>query len=193
MIGIVDCGCGNLRSLESALDRLGLAWKRVEAPGDLGSLERVILPGVGHFGAAMAELRGRGLDQALRDRAASGAPLLGICLGMQLLFEGSEEAPGIPGLGLLPGRFEAFRDPVLKVPHMGWNSVEWAARPGSAYFVHSFFLREWTGPASPELGWSRHGLPFIAAFRCGALSGFQFHPEKSSDWGLALLKEALTW
>ena len=194
MIGILDYGCGNLRSLENALEALGLENRRVATAEAIEAVDRLILPGVGHFGHAMTHLRQRDLEDALKGFVASGYPLLGICLGMQLLFEGSAEAPEMPGLRLLPGRFEAFADPALKVPHMGWSSVDFGGRTGAAYFVHSYFLPAWPESTPCEnLGLAQYGRPFVAAFRSGNLAGCQFHPEKSGAWGLGLLKEMLTW
>lgn len=194
MIGILDYGCGNLRSLENALEALGLAWVRTADPAAVRVLPRLILPGVGHFRHAMGELRTRALVEALRQRAGMGLPILGICLGMQLCFDASEEAPGTEGLGLRRGRFEAFAEPGLKVPHMGWSSVEASGDSGCAYFVHGYRLRAWSDPRPAEwLATAVYGQPFVAGFRSGRLAGLQFHPEKSGEWGLALLKEALTW
>jgi imidazole glycerol phosphate synthase glutamine amidotransferase subunit len=194
VIAIIDYGCGNLKSLENALEHLGLASRRIGTPGEILAADRLILPGVGNFGHAAAELAGRGLDGPLRERAARGGPILGICLGMQLLFEGSEEAPDRAGLGLLEGRCQLFADPALKVPHMGWSTVAFEDRALAAYFVHSYYVPGWPGGRpSQALGTAQYGRPFLAAFRSGALAGFQFHPEKSGTQGLALLKEALTW
>ncbi|MDP2875336.1 MAG: imidazole glycerol phosphate synthase subunit HisH [Holophaga sp.] len=194
MIGILDYGCGNLRSLENALEFLGLESCRVGTPEAIKAVDRLIQPGVGHFGYAMTQLRKGKLEDPVQDFATSGRPLLGICLGMQLMFQGSEEAPEVPGLGLLPGRFEPFTDPTLKVPHMGWSTVEFQDTEGPAYFVHSFFLPEWNLNVPHQgLGIAQHGRPFVAAFRSGNLAGCQFHPEKSGIWGLKLLKEMLTW
>lgn len=194
MIGIVDYGCGNLRSLENALAALGHASRRLTEAGDVLDAQRVILPGVGNYGHAGAELARRGLASAVRERAQAGGPLLGICLGMQLLFEGSEEAPETPGLGLLEGRCVRFRDEALKVPHMGWNTVDLGGRTVAAYFVHSYYLPAFPrGRAAQVLGTTRYGVPFLSAFRSGTLAGFQFHPEKSGAPGLALLDEALRW
>jgi imidazole glycerol phosphate synthase glutamine amidotransferase subunit len=141
----------------------------------------------------MREVRVRRLESAVKAFTGQGGPLLGICLGMQILFEGSEEAPMVPGLGLLPGHFAAFNGPGLKVPHMGWSSLDFLGTSRSVYFVHSYFLPGWTGPAPDQLGIAFYGRPFVAAFRAGGLAGLQFHPEKSGREGLALLKEALTW
>jgi len=193
LIGIVDYGCGNLRSLENALEFLGLESRRVSAREDVLGMDRLILPGVGNFGHAGAELARRGLGDALKERAALDRPLLGICLGMQLLFEGSEEAPDTPGLGLLQGRSELFLDPSLKVPHMGWSAVDFGDLSGAAYFVHSYFVPAFPGGRGAAVATARYGRPFLAGFRSGSLAGFQFHPEKSGTYGLNLLKEALAW
>lgn len=194
MIGILDYGCGNLRSLENALDFLGMESCRVATPQAIAGVDQLIQPGVGHFGHAMTQLHTRGLEDSVRAFATSGKPLLGICLGMQILFEGSAEAPGVPGLGLLAGRFEPFTDPSLKVPHMGWSTVEFSDRTGTAYFVHSYFLPPWSEATPTQLlGLTHYGRPFVAAFRRGNLAGCQFHPEKSGTWGLGLLKEMLKW
>ena len=194
MIGIVDYGCGNLKSLENALEALGLPSRRLSAPAELLEAERLILPGVGNFGHAAGELEGRGLDGALKERAGAGGPILGICLGMQLLFQGSDEAPDRPGLGLLAGRSRLFAGPGLKVPHMGWSAVAFGERSLAAYFVHSYCVPRWPeGRPAQAVGTAEYGGPFLAAFRSGNLAGFQFHPEKSGAQGLALLKEALRW
>lgn len=194
MIAIADYGCGNLRSLENALEALELPSRRVSSPREIGEAERLILPGVGNFGHAGAALAERGLGEALKERAAQGGPILGICLGMQLLFQGSDEAPGTPGLGLLEGRCLRFDGAGLKVPHMGWSAVDFPDRTLAAYFVHSYFVPDWSGPGPAQaLGMARYGRGFLAAFRSGNLAGFQFHPEKSGTAGLALLREALQW
>jgi imidazole glycerol phosphate synthase glutamine amidotransferase subunit len=193
-VSLVDYGCSNLKSLENALEFLGFSSRRIASEREILEAGRLILPGVGNFGHAGQELRTRGLDGPLLARAGKGGPILGICLGMQLLFEGSSEAPGVPGLGLMPGRCEVFTGPGLKVPHMGWSAVDLGDRSLAAYFVHSYFI-----PAFPEdrkaevVGTASYGRPFLAVFRSGALGGFQFHPEKSGAQGLALLKEALQW
>jgi len=190
----VDYGCGNLRSLENALEALALPSRRVASPGEVLGARRLVLPGVGNFGHAGRELRARGLEAPLVERARRGLPLLGICLGMQLLFEGSDEAPEVPGLGLLEGRCGAFTAPGLKVPHMGWSAVDFGDRQLSAYFVHSYRIHAFpAGRPAQAVGMAAYGAPFLAAFRSGPLAGFQFHPEKSGKAGLALLGEALTW
>jgi imidazole glycerol-phosphate synthase subunit HisH len=197
MIGIVDLGCGNLASLENALAALAVPSRRVLAPELLDGLDRLILPGVGHFGHAASRLAATGLKDALRRSVARGTKVLGICLGMQLLLEGSDEAPEAAGLGLLPGRcLPLVPGPGVKVPHMGWSRVELApsGRVGAAYFVHSYALPEVPpGVAVDWVGIARHGAPFVAALGVGPLAGCQFHPERSGPWGLAFLKEVLSW
>jgi imidazole glycerol phosphate synthase glutamine amidotransferase subunit len=200
MIGVVDYGAGNLRNVQAALTRLGAAWRPVARPEDLEDVERIILPGVGQFGAAARRLRQAGLADPLRRFIASGGPFLGICLGMQLLFEGSEEDPAAEGLGVLRGavrRLEARR-----LPHIGWALVEPApleapdgvpdgrslfrGLPGSffAYFAHSFAL-----PPDIEGAASVTSCPpaFASAVRRGPAWGVQFHPEKSGADGQRLL------
>jgi len=195
MMGIVDYDCGNLRSLENALDALGLPWRRCRRPEELAGADRLILPGVGHFGHAMQHLAATGLASTLAEHAGRGKRLLGICLGMQLLADGSAEAPDIPGLGLVPGVYERFDGLALKVPHMGWNRVAFDAimTAGAAYFVHSYYLPG-LAPGAPG-DWqgvcTYGGRGFVAAFRRGNLTACQFHPEKSGRWGLDFLREVL--
>lgn len=193
MIGIVDYGAGNLGSVENALAALGLAARRCTTPADVLGVDRLVLPGVGHFGAAMRNLRERGLDCAVGSAVAAGTPLLGICLGMQLLFAGSAEAPGEPGLGLLPGRCERLTS--RRVPHIGWNRVQWCAGPaagtaGHAYFAHSFHV---VGAAAADVWGTTEldGVDVTAACGRGALRGWQFHPEKSGRLGQQWLQEWL--
>ncbi|MBP7864513.1 MAG: imidazole glycerol phosphate synthase subunit HisH [Acidobacteria bacterium] len=203
-IGIVDYGGGNLRSLENALARLGLPCRRLTAARAVAGTDRLVLPGVGHFGAASEQLAVSGLGEAVRAVAGRGGRVLGVCLGMQLLFESSAEAPGARGLGLLPGCFRRLGeapfaggppDRPLKVPHTGWDRVDFGpGRPaGWFYFVHAYAL-----PASDvsrdglEAGWCDHGGPFLASLRRGGLAGAQFHPEKSGEAGLQFLEEVLS-
>lgn len=196
MIAIVDYDAGNLRSVEKALAFLGTDGVCTRDPQKIREAEKVILPGVGAFGDAMAQLEHYELTDVLRETASSGKPLLGICLGMQLLFEKSEESPGVSGLGILPGKI--LKIPAaqgLKIPHMGWNSLRltedtrlFSGIPQGSYvyFVHSYYLkagREDIVAASVEYGTHIH-----AAVECGNVFGCQFHPEKSSRTGLSILR-----
>lgn len=195
MIGIVDYGCGNLRSLQSALEQADLASRRVRTAAELAGLSRIILPGVGHFGHARQRLQEAGLDIALKNYAREGGFILGICLGMQLLGCGSAEAPAIPGLGLLPVRCQAFPRLGQKIPHTGWNQVRFLPSGASwdAYFVHSYLIPRWPeGLPAEWIASTGYSVPFLSAFRSGTLAGCQFHPEKSGPRGLAFLKEVLT-
>ena len=196
MIAIIDYDAGNLRSVEKALAYLGQETVTTRDPEVLRRADKVILPGVGAFGDAMENLHRFGLPEVIREVAASGKPLLGICLGMQLLFSESDETPGVRGLDILPGKILAIpKEEGLKIPHMGWNSLDitsgtrlFAGIPDGSYvyFVHSFYLKagkEDIVAASTEYG-STH---IHAAGECGNVFGCQFHPEKSSRTGLAIL------
>ena len=198
MIAIVDYGVGNLFSLSSSLRALGVEAEVTRDPERLRAAGQIILPGVGAFGDARRKLDDTGLAPVLREEAAR-KPLLGICLGMQLLFERSLEYGEHPGLGLVPGQVVSLReeleDPALKVPHMGWNSLQKVrddpllryVRDGEyVYYVHSFFARD-CGPST--LGISRYGnVDVTGVVRNGNVWGTQFHPEKSGDTGLRLLR-----
>ncbi len=203
MITIVDYQAGNLTSVKWALEELGHPACVTSNPAAVIAAERLIFPGVGAAGAAMRHLRERGLADALRDAAAAGVPLLGICLGMQILFERSEEDGGVETLGLLPGTVRRFRPshPRDKVPHMGWNRVRWV-RPHPLleglpnemcfYFVHSYYVR----PARPEvtLGLTDYAdESFCAAAAADNLLATQFHIEKSGPAGLMLLDRFARW
>ena len=183
MIAVVDYGAGNLRSVANALDLLGARYRLARSPENLEGATAILLPGVGHFGQMVAALETAGLMAPLRERLTAGVPYLGICLGLQALYESSEEALGAPGLSLLRGRVLRF-PPGQKVPHMGWTAVE----PGGEryYFAHSYYV-----PAAAEgvTATAEHGLSFAAIIRCGNLMGTQFHPEKSGPEGLRLLGE----
>lgn len=199
MIAIIDYGVGNLRSVQKAFEAVG---QQAEVTSDKAIIEaasHVVLPGVGAFGAAAATLRSHGLEDVARDAALSGRPFLGICVGMQLLFDVSFEYGEHAGLGLLPGTVVSFdtTNPQAKVPQIGWNAIEWkqentltAAVPSGsmAYFVHSFYCTP--AESSDVLAMTFHGIEYASAVQRGNITGVQFHPEKSGDVGLAIIR---TW
>ncbi len=197
-VAIVDYGMGNLYSLERALERLGAVHFRAEAPDEIADADRLVLPGVGSAGPAMAKLRAAGWPDFLARWALDGKPLLGICLGFQLLFDASEENGGVECLGLLPGEVVRFKGG-MKVPHMGWNDCVPAPRAklfraiGTAdfYFVHSY--RAEAALEEEVAAISDHGGPFCAAVEASdsKVCGVQFHPEKSGATGAALLRNFL--
>lgn len=196
MIAIIDYDAGNLRSVEKALVSLGEIPVITRKKEEILKADKVILPGVGAFGDAMGKLHQYGLVDVIRQVAKSGTPLLGICLGLQLFFESSEESPGIEGLGICKGKILRIpsRDG-LKIPHMGWNSLHYdhsgrlfaGIEEGSyVYFVHSYYLEaedEEIVTASTE-----YAVHIHASIEQGNVFACQFHPEKSSDAGLAILK-----
>jgi imidazole glycerol-phosphate synthase subunit HisH len=193
-IAVVDYGMGNLRSVEKALARAGAEAEMTREHDRLTSADGVVLPGVGAFPMAMRNLRELGLDTVLKSIAAAGVPVLGICLGMQLLFERSSENEESEGLGLLQGRVERLPAPGLKIPLIGWSPVAWATRSRLTdeladacpfYFVHSYAP---TGVSDEDvLGTTEYGERFTCAVEREAVFGVQFHPEKSSGAGLRLL------
>ena len=198
MITIIDYGVGNLFSLSSSLSYLGLENKVSRDPEDLRKADHIILPGVGAYGDAIAKLRGSGMAEPLLDEAKAGKPIMGICLGMQLLFDKSYEYGEHQGLGLIPGVMADLKEDIpanLKVPHMGWNSLEILRqdpifryfRDGEyVYYVHSFYA---TGCTGNTLAVSQYGAASVTGVvRSGHVYGTQFHPEKSGDAGLRLLK-----
>lgn len=194
MIGIVQYRSGNLASVSNALDRLEVQYRISDDPEKLEECRAILFPGVGHAGSAMEDLRNRGLDEWLRE---TSKPLLGICLGMQLLYESSEEGE-TETLGLLPGRLRRFDSTGRKVPHMGWNQIhtlsthpllEGIDEMEYFYFVHSFYA-----PVTDQtLARSDYGGEFAAIAGEGRVAGVQFHPEKSSTAGLRLLKNFVHW
>ena len=196
MIAIIDYGMGNLHSVSKAIERLGYEARVTSDPGVILAAEGAILPGVGAFGDAMANLRDTGLGAVVKEYAATEKPLLGICLGMQLLFDESEEHGRHEGLGLLPGRVVRFQGP-YKVPHMGWNELIFlqdsplfeGLEPGHVYFVHSYHVL----PDRKEdlLAVTDYYQPVTAIVGRGNLYGMQFHPEKSGSLGRALLERFL--
>ena len=193
MLAIVDYKAGNLTSVRNAFAALGVEAQVTRDPAVIRAAERVVFPGVGAAGSAMANLRALGLEEAVRGAATSGRPFLGICLGMQILFEHSEEDGGVDTLGILPGRVRRFPDvPGFKVPEIGWNQVrikDGGAKDGlEYYFVHSYYAE-----VVPEtVGFTEYaGVTFTALVKKGNLWACQFHPEKSGRVGLELLKEWL--
>jgi glutamine amidotransferase len=193
VIAIVDYGMGNKRSVEKALEHVGARPLITADHDEVRAADAVIVPGVGAFPEAMRRLRASGLDDVVRERAEAGVPLLGICLGMQVLFDSSTEHEGATGLGLLRGDCTALAAP--KLPHIGWNEVTFArdsplvAGLGAAaafYHVHSFVCR--VADESDVVGRGDYGEPFASIVERGNVMGAQFHPEKSSRDGLALLR-----
>ncbi|MEA2169486.1 MAG: imidazole glycerol-phosphate synthase subunit HisH [Solirubrobacteraceae bacterium] len=192
MIAVVDYGMGNRRSVEKAIVHVGGSAIITRDHEAIRAADGVVVPGVGAFPRAMEHLRELGLDDLLRERAAAGVPLLGICLGMQLLFEESEEHGGAAGLGLVPGTVRYLDTQGRRLPHIGWNLVS-ALRPGTLlrgdaayYHVHSLACH----PADPDdvAGVTTYGETFCTVIERGNVAGCQFHPEKSSRDGLALLR-----
>ncbi|HEY3247007.1 MAG TPA: imidazole glycerol phosphate synthase subunit HisH [bacterium] len=196
-VAIIDYEAGNLRSIATALTLAGADVVLAPTPQEAGGCDAVLLPGVGAFGAAMQRLEAAGFPAWLRGQVDAGVPLIGVCLGMQLLFESSEESDGVRGLGLLQG--DVGRLPSgLKVPHMGWNQV--VPRPGRPfdvvdqaffYFAHSYLVRP--ADAAVVAASVRYGMEVPAAVRCGCILGMQFHPEKSGAVGQRLLQGVIAW
>lgn len=198
MIGIIDYGVGNLFSLKSSFAAIGAETFVSGDAAVLAKADKLILPGVGAFGDAAEKLRQTGLDAFVRRQAEQGVPLLGICLGMQLLFENSQEYGEHPGLGLLKGQVVSMAEYLpdgLKIPHMGWNALQ-LCQPDSpifantkegdyVYFVHSFFAKDCNDALAAT---TNYGIPMTAAVAQGNIFGCQFHPEKSGAAGLGILK-----
>lgn len=194
---LIDYGAGNLHSVANALRACGTAPAIADSPDGLADATHLILPGVGSFGDSMSQLAARGLVGPLRDWVLSGRPYLGICLGYQLLFESSDESPGVLGLGLVAGRVRRFAErPGLKIPHMGWNAAaprhpedpRWAGLGAQPYFyfVHSFYPEPADDSViAADTGYG--GIRFASAIARGALFACQFHPEKSQQAGLRLI------
>jgi len=193
---LLDYGAGNVRSASRALERAGMTVRVSDDPADVSHAPALVVPGQGHFRQVMEAFDRHGFHGPVMAAAGAGVPLLGICVGMQMLLSGSEEAPGTPGLGLIPGtvrRFEVV--PRQKVPQMGWNSLDKVgdspllrglACPAYAYFVHSYYV-----PLDVEVdagALTEYGVPFWSALSQGNLHAAQFHPEKSGAVGLAILK-----
>lgn len=200
MLAVIDYGAGNLRSVLHALNHLGVKdVQLVRQPEEMQGATKMILPGVGAFGAGMQQIRAQGLVEPIRERVRDGVPYLGICLGMQFLFEQSDEMGTHEGLGILPGYVTRFEDqPGLKIPHMGWNQLQ-VCKPSPlfnninagdfAYFVHSYYCVP--AETSDQLAVVDYGLPFTAAVHRANIYGVQFHPEKSQKTGLQILTNFL--
>ncbi|QPC80957.1 imidazole glycerol phosphate synthase subunit HisH [Phototrophicus methaneseepsis] len=200
MLAVIDYGAGNLRSVLHALNHLGAEHiQLVQQPEHLVGAEKIILPGVGAFGAGMQQLRAQELVEPLKDALAQGIPYLGICLGMQFLFETSNEMGTHEGLGVLPGRVERFPEfEDLKVPHMGWNQLQYTqqsallenlSEASYAYFVHSYYCLP--ADESDILIEANYGIQFCAGVQRDNIYGVQFHPEKSQQTGLQILQNFL--
>lgn len=196
MIALLDYDAGNIKSVEKALISLGQEVVLTSDREVILSADKVVLPGVGSFGDAMGHLKERGLDSVIKEVCKNGTPFLGICLGLQLLFEESEETPGVEGLGILKGKILRIPDEGgLKVPHIGWNSLEYPNKgrlykgvdEGSyVYFVHSYYLK--AADPSIVVAKTSYGVDIDASVECGNIFACQFHPEKSSSVGLSILK-----
>ena len=200
-VALIDYGAGNLRSVANALRELGIEPDLAASAEDLTGATHLVLPGVGSFGDCMAQLEKRGLLTAIREWVAGGKPYLGMCLGYQILFDSSEESPGVAGLGIVPGAVRRFTEaPGLKIPHMGWNSAtprhpdagNWLGLGPEPYFyfVHSYF----PVPENKEIvaAETTYGEDtFAAAIELPNLLACQFHPEKSQDAGLRLIRNFL--
>jgi glutamine amidotransferase/cyclase len=200
MISLLDYGAGNVRSVRNAIAKLGFELTDIQRPSDILDAEYLIFPGVGAFGAAMQRLDALGYTEPLRAYLAADRPFLGICIGLQTLFEGSEESPGVPGLGLIPGLVRRFTDRSLAVPHMGWNGLR-LRRPGPLlsgleahrfYFVHSYHAEPSAENADWVLAETDYGQPFVSAVQRGRVAAVQFHPEKSGQYGLEVLRRFLS-
>ena len=195
MIALLDYGAGNVGSVLKAVEYLGFPSQIVASPEELEKADKIILPGQGHFGSMQKAMEERGLLAALRRKIAGGTPYLGICLGLQVLYEASEEAPGVEGLGLLRGTVTRFRI-LEKVPQIGWNHVQ--IRSGGklfqgiadgsfAYYCHSYY-----GPVVPDaVAVTEYGETYASGIEKGNVSAVQFHPEKSGEVGLSVLRNFL--
>ena len=200
MIGVIDYGAGNLRSVCNSLKKLSVDCHIVKSPSDLNKIETMIFPGVGSFGDSSDQLKKQSLFEPIREWIINDRPFLGICIGFQMLFDSSEESPGSEGLGIIPGKVIKFSEQKnLKVPHMGWNEVQiknlddpvWQKIDDLThfYFVHSYFPK----PDNPEVSSSTtgYGVDFTSSIRFGNIFGTQFHPEKSQKSGLRLIENFL--
>ena len=199
MVAIIDYDAGNIGSVQKAIRLLGSDAVLTDKKEQILSADHVILPGVGAFGDAMDKLTARGLDRTIREVTEKGIPFLGICLGLQLMFDSSEESPGVKGLSLLPGKIVRLPEgDGRKIPHMGWNSLSFPKQSrlfsgiqegAFVYFVHSYYLKASNETVVAAV--SEYGANIHAAVESGNIYGCQFHPEKSSSVGLSILKNFL--
>ncbi len=193
MIAVIDYGAGNLHSVKNALDHIGAESIITGNADEILAADAVILPGVGAFGDCMASLSKNGLVDTVKTAAKSGKPFLGICLGLQLLFEESEESPGVSGLGIFKGKIVKIPDRGLKIPHMGWNSIEISknskilANNPFVYFVHSYYVE--TEEKEIVSAYTEYGEKLAVAVERDNVFAVQFHPEKSGDAGMEILKK----
>lgn len=196
MIAIIDYGAGNLQSVKKALDFIGAESVITDNIETINACDRILLPGVGSFGDAMDSMTQKGLVQTVKENALSGKPFLGICLGLQLLFEESEESPGVKGLGIFKGKIKKFSpDMGLKIPHIGWNSLKIKQKDtlfkdipenSYVYFVHSYYLH--ADDENEIATVTNYGIDFHSAVGKNNIFATQFHPEKSGDVGLQILR-----
>ena len=192
-VAIIDSGVANLAAVESALTALGVAYTITGDPNVVCKATHAVLPGVGRFSAGLETLRRHGLDEAVREAHERGTPLLAVCLGMQMLGDGSDESPDTPGLGIVSGRFQRLPDSV-RVPHLGWNQVsadENSGLPsGTAAFANSFYLPR--PPSGWHAAWTTHGATFVSMLARGRTLACQFHPELSGPFGMGLIRDWLS-
>lgn len=198
MIAIFDYGAGNLRSVENALDAIEARYEIVNDTVGLARADRIILPGVGHFGQLIRSLDSLGVREAFKERISAGVPFLGICLGLHALFERSEEAPELHGLDVYPGEVKRFPKDA-RVPHMGWNELESQGSPRLlanlpsrpyVYFAHSYYVPEDIG-RDKSAAMCEYGVRYTAALEAGNVFGVQFHPEKSGSVGQQIIRNFL--
>ena len=198
MVAIIDYDAGNVKSVEKAVTHLGKDGRLTRDRNDILNADHVRLPGVGSFGDAMGNLVKYGMDEVIREVVSKGTPFLGICVGLQLIFEDSEESPGVSGLGLLKGHIKRIPDTGVKVPHIGWNSLTFphegtifkGINEGSfVYFVHSYYLE--AADEAIVTAETEYGTRIHASVEQGNIYTTQFHPEKSSDVGLKILENFL--